>query len=133
MNKKTLKEYRIWRAMKARCYAPSQTKGYYKDHGIQVCDRWLHSFNDFLADMGSIPNDNYSLERIDVMGDYTPENCKWIPRTEQPKNRTTTIWVEHNGKKMCLKDFARETGIKYSTLYMRYRRAGNDLKAVDYE
>lgn len=131
MNKKSMKEYRIWRAMKARCYAPSQTKGYYKQNHIQVCDRWKHSFDNFIQDMGAIPSDDYSIERIDVTKDYEPGNCKWIKQTDQPKNRTNTIWMTYNGKTMCLKDVARETGMKYSRLYMAYRRAGNDLKAVD--
>ncbi len=131
MNKKNMKEYRIWKAMKARCYAPSQTKGYYKQNNIQVCDRWRNSFDNFIHDMGAIPSDDYSIERIDVSKDYEPANCKWIKQTDQPKNRNNTIWMNYNGKTMCLKDVARETGMKYSRLYMAYRRAGNDLKAVD--
>jgi len=131
MNKKSMKEYRIWRAMKARCYAPSQTKGYYKQNNIQVCDRWKDSFDNFVQDMGPIPASDYSIERIDVTGDYEPSNCKWIKQSAQPKNRNNTIRINHNGKQMCLKEVARKIGIKYTTLYKRYRRAGNDLKAVD--
>ena len=131
MQKRSIKEYRIWKAMKSRCYAPSQTKGYYKQNHIKVCDRWRNSFEAFIEDMGPMPGSNYSIERIDVLKGYAPDNCKWIPQQEQPKNRCNTIWFDLNGKRMCLKDVARKTGIKYVTLYMRYRRAGNDLKAVD--
>lgn len=124
MNKKTMKEYRIWRAMKARCYAPSQTKGMYKQNHITVCDRWKNDFDAFLADMGNIPGNDYSLERINVLKGYQPDNCKWIPQKEQPKNRTNTIWVFYGGERMCLRDMARRTGIKYTTLYMQYKRTG---------
>ncbi len=123
MNKKSMKEYRIWKAMKARCYAPSQNKGHYKDRGIQVCDRWKNSFDCFLEDMGRIPDDSYSIERLDPFGNYEPSNCIWIPMKHQPKNRSNTIFVEYNGKTMCLKDYAREIGVKYTTLYMKRRRS----------
>lgn len=122
MNKKTMKEYRIWRGMKARCYAPSSTKGYYKQFGIKVCDRWLHDFDAFLSDMGRIPSDEYSIERIDVRGDYCPENCKWIPMRDQPKNRSSSRFFTYNGMTKCLKDWARYFGIKYTTLYQRIVR-----------
>lgn len=122
MNKKTMKEYRIWKAMKSRCYAPSQNKGYYKQFGIKVCDRWLHDFDAFLSDMGRIPSDEYSIERIDVKGDYCPENCKWIPQREQAKNRSNSLFFTYNGMTKCLKDWARYFGIKYPTLYQRIAR-----------
>lgn len=117
MNKRTMKEYRIWKAMKARCYAPSQNKGYYKQYGITVCDRWKNDFEAFLSDMGPIPGQNYSIERIDVKGNYCPENCKWIPQTDQSKNRSNSIFITYNEKTMCLKDWARFFGIKYLSMY----------------
>lgn len=122
MNKKTMKEYRIWRAMKARCYAPSQNRGKYKEFGINVCERWRHNFDAFLEDMGRIPNDDYSIERIDVRKDYSPDNCKWIQMRDQPKNRSNSIMITYQGKTMCLKDWSREIGIKYTTLYRRMSR-----------
>lgn len=122
MNKKSMKEYRIWRAMKARCYSPSQNKGYYKQFGIEVCDRWKHDFDAFLSDMGKIPGEDYSIERIDVRKGYSPDNCKWIPMMEQPKNRTSTKMFEHDGKIMCMKDWARYYKINYSTFRKRLLR-----------
>jgi hypothetical protein len=119
-----MKEYRVWRAMKARCYAPSQNRGYYKAEHIKVCERWKHSFDNFINDMGYMPSDKYSIERIDVHQDYCPENCKWILQTEQSKNRRNSIMITANGKTMCLKDWARYLDIKYTTLYKRYK-AGN--------
>ena len=52
---------------------------------MRVCKRWV-VFANFLKDMGECP-DNYSIERIDVNGNYTPKNCKWIPMKAQSKNR----------------------------------------------
>lgn len=57
-----------------------------------MCDRWLNSFSNFVSDMGHRP-DGFTLERIDVNGDYSPDNCKWIPRAQQNLNKRTT---KHN-------------------------------------
>lgn len=122
-----MKEYRVWKAMKSRCYAPSQTKGYYKQNHVKVCDRWKNSFDNFIEDMGMMPDNSYSIERIDVTKGYCPENCKWIPQKEQPKNRSNTIWVIYNGEKMCLKDASRAIGISYRTLYARYKAGTSGL------
>lgn len=46
-------EYSTWVSMLARCYNP-KTKAYqnYGGRGITVCERWRHSYPNFLADMG---------------------------------------------------------------------------------
>lgn len=79
--------------MKGRCYNPNN-KSYiaYGARGIKVCARWKHSFKDFLDDMGPRP-EGYTLERIDVNGDYSPSNCKWIPKAEQNYNMRTNNLV----------------------------------------
>ena len=72
MRRKHMREYRIWQAMKARCYAPScRNVGRYQKIGIKVCERWLHSFDNFLEDMGPMPEGKYSIERIDTEKDYS--------------------------------------------------------------
>ena len=82
-----LPEYGIWRGMKDRCNNPhNRAWEYYGGRGIQVCERWLWSYDNFLADMGARPDSSYSIERIDVDGNYTRHNCKWIPLREQVKN-----------------------------------------------
>jgi hypothetical protein len=131
MNKKSIKEYRIWKAMKSRCYSPSQQNGYYKKDNIQVCERWKNSFENFMADMGAMPGDNYSIERIDYTKDYCPGNCKWIPQTEQPKNRRNVLIYSYDGKTMILKDWARYLGIGYSTLHKRIKKGVPFERAIN--
>ena len=122
MNKKNMKEYRIWKAMKARCHSTSQKNRYYFIDNIQVCERWEKSFDNFLKDMGPIPGEDYSIERIDYMKNYCPENCKWIKLSEQSKNRRSVLLYTYKGKTMILKDWAKYFNIKYTTLYNRIFR-----------
>lgn len=79
--------YRIWTSMKQRCYDPS-SKSYehYGGRNIQVCERWRNSFYAFISDMGERPS-NTSLDRKDVNGDYTPENCRWATKHQQMANK----------------------------------------------
>ena len=107
--------------MKARCYSPSITKGVYKKENIQVCDRWRNSFDNFIKDMGEAP-ENYSIDRINNLGDYCPENCRWADNSIQSKNKSSTLLYEIDGEKLCLKDIAKKYNIKYTTLYNRIFR-----------
>jgi len=81
-------EYRSWAAMKQRCYN-SKLKNYkdYGGRGIRVCAQWVVSFEHFLADMGPRPSPHHSLDREDVDGWYTPDNCRWATAKEQANNK----------------------------------------------
>ena len=80
-------EYSAWRNMKKRCYNPKSI-GYknYGARGIKVCDRWLHSFKNFLEDMGHKPGPEYSLDRKNNDGNYEPKNCRWATPEVQRNN-----------------------------------------------
>ena len=81
--------YRIYRAMKNRCYNPKDDSyPYYGGRGIKVCDEWLESYIAFRD--WSITNGysgDLSIDRIDNDGDYEPSNCRWVTTHQQAKNR----------------------------------------------
>lgn len=79
------KIHRIWATMLARCHIPSQSRyKWYGGRGIKVCERW-HIFEHFFADMGDAP-EGMEIDRINVDGDYSPENCRWVTHTENMQN-----------------------------------------------
>lgn len=82
------KEFTAWSSMKDRCYLKT-TKSYknYGGRGITVCDRWINSFENFFQDLGMAPTGKHSLDRINVNGNYEPENCRWATWSEQAKNK----------------------------------------------
>lgn len=99
-----------------RCKTPTNSRyKYYGGRGIKVCERWK-SFNSFIEDMGPCPGDEYSIERIDVNKGYNPENCKWILKSDQPKNTRSCVWLEFNGERMIQSDWARRFGVSCATI-----------------
>lgn len=105
---RTSAEYEIWRAMKARCTNPKATNfAYYGGRGIAVCERWLTSFEDFLADMGPRPTPDHSLNRIDNDGPYAPQNCRWATKQEQANNKRSNRYVIIDGSRLTLAAAAR--------------------------
>lgn len=83
------KEYRAWKAAKARCYDPKSAFYHrYGGRGISMCERWRHSFEAFLSDMGRKPSHDMSLDRINNEGNYEPGNCRWATAKQQANNKT---------------------------------------------
>ncbi len=109
------KAYQLWGAMIQR--AKGNRSKSYVDLGVTVCDRWL-SFENFLQDMGDPPL-GYSLERVDNFKGYSPDNCKWIPKTEQWRNRRNTKLVEFRGRMMSFREIEDEMGWSHGTIYRK--------------
>ena len=84
------KTYRVWDAMKQRCYNPNNDSyKYYGAKGIGVCDRWLNSFENFLSDMGDAP-EGMEIDRILSNLDYCKANCRWVTHQVNMDNEKFT-------------------------------------------
>jgi len=113
-------EYHVWVGMIARC-EKKNIKGYdrYGGRGISVCDRWRHSFANFLADMGNRPSERHSIERVNNDGNYEPGNCRWATTAEQSNNTRRTIRIVIGGREQSLKSWCKELGKSYSSTQKR--------------
>ncbi len=111
-------EYSSWESMKARCNNTNNSQYYnYGGRGISVCDRWINSFGNFYEDMGPRP-EGMSIERIDVNGNYEPDNCKWATNIEQGNNRRNTIVLD-NGIPLSI--WVRDNSLCYKTVRKHFR------------
>ena len=117
------KLYSIWVNMRNRCFnSNNKSFAYYGGRGISVCDEW----NEFLNfEKWAIQNgfeENLTLDRIDVNGNYEPENCRWISRKEQMRNTRSNHLLTYNGDTKTMAEWAEITGIPYSTLKQRINK-----------
>lgn len=115
---------KIFYGMRKRCY-DKNCADYknYGDRGIKICSEWYkncESFYNWATNNGYA--DNLTIERIDVDGDYCPENCKWVTKTEQAQNKRNTVKIFYEGQKLSVSEVCSLTGEKYNTVYMRYKR-----------
>lgn len=114
--------YRCWSLMKERC-KNSKRKDWmnYGGRGISVCDEWLISDNFFSWALSNGYEEGKTLDRIDVNGNYCPENCRWATPKEQGRNKRNNIHVEIDGKDYVLSELAELYDLGYETLWQRYR------------
>lgn len=107
--------YRRWYNIKSRCGNPKNEKwALYGGRGIALCERW-QNYENFIQDMGPPPSPQHTVDRVDVNGPYSPQNCRWATPMEQANNKRTNVRVE--GK--TLAEHARELGVTPETI--RYR------------
>jgi len=130
VGRKSTREYRAWSHIKDRCYAPTcERYPRYGGRGIKVCERWLHSFETFLKDMGICP-EKYTIERLNTNGNYEPSNCVWADAHTQSRNRSDNVWLEYKGELLILKDWASKLGIDNRKLHALIQYEGKTLAEV---
>jgi hypothetical protein len=123
--------YGIWCGIKKRCYDDNEKcYKHYGGRGIKVCDEWLHdypAFREWALQAGYDKDAGHgecTLDRIDVDGDYCPDNCKWVTMKEQSLNTHRNVYLEHNGEKHSITEWADLYGINRTTFRTRLLRLG---------
>lgn len=121
--------YHIWVYMRKRCNNPNDDAyERYGGRGIRVCDEWNMSFDSFKewAEKSGYADD-LTIERLDVNGNYQPDNCTWITRAEQAKNRRSSNMLTINGITKTAADWSRDAGFEKHVVMDRIRK-GMDLE-----
>lgn len=130
--------YVIWTEVKQRCCNPNN-KNYhnYGGRGIELCSDWIDNFQNFKtwAETNGykeeiLPNgkNKWTLDRIDVNGDYCPKNCRWITMQEQFRNKRDTIKVKYKGKSYTLMELSEIYNVSYDRLLYRIVEAKWDIE-----
>lgn len=117
--------YRCWENMKKRCKNPNSS--YYEKYGgrgITYCKEWESFVNFYNWAMDNGYNDELSIDRIDVNGNYCPENCRWVNAKIQMNNTTRNHYVEYQGRMITVAQLAEISGINYRTLLSRIQNNG---------
>jgi hypothetical protein len=129
--KSHLPEYGIWNSMVRRCTNQGDTRwDRYGGRGIKVCDRWLGSFENFLSDMGPRPSADFQIERKNNDGNYEPDNCCWIHRRLQARNKQTNVFLTHDGVTLTIAEWADKTGLRAPTISGRLARGWTIQRAL---
>jgi hypothetical protein len=114
------KLYNVWVSMRQRCFnAKSRDYKDYGGRGITVCKSWLDYKNFHNWAMTNGYKDGLTIERINVNGDYEPNNCIWVTPDKQAKNTRNNHFISYNGQTKILAEWSRILGVESSLL--RYR------------
>lgn len=124
--------YDIWSGMKARCYnRKSSCYSNYGSRGIEVCEAWRDDFMNFYDwSMEHGYSEELSIDRINVNGNYEPNNCRWATKKEQSCNTRRTKLFLHNGEVKTLKQIALDEKINYSTLIRKMSKNEKDINVA---
>lgn len=122
--------YQTWRGIKGRCNNISDGSYYlYGGRGIKMYEGWLNdyeSFRDYVTKLPNYGKKGYTIDRIDVNGDYVPGNVRWADFETQSNNRRDNHFLELNGEILTAKQWSKRLGIKYSTITNRIKLGWTD-------
>lgn len=122
--------YDVHRQMMRRCFDRNSADfPNYGARGILVCEQWHQQSGFYEWAFSSGYRKGLTLERIDVNGNYCPENCTWIPNERQALNTRKVRFLSLGGRTMALSDWATELGIRPNTIKTRLR-LGWDIESA---
>lgn len=112
--------HRIWSGMKTRCNNKNRDDYYnYGGRGIKYCAEWevYENFRDWAVNNGY--KARLTLDRINVDGDYEPNNCKWSTITEQARNKRNNVKYLFDDKNLTVKEWSNITGLSEDCILYR--------------
>lgn len=117
--------YSSYKSMMERCTLPTANRfDLYGGRGICVCEEWhdISNFAKWVEESGF--KIGLTIDRINVNGNYSPENCRWATAKEQANNRNNTLRYTYNGETHTLAEWSEIVGINRLTLYTRLKESG---------
>ena len=124
--------WNIYTKMKRRCYTlEDPAYSYYGGRGISVCEEWRNkptSFFNWALQNGY--NNDLTIDRIDVNGNYEPKNCRWATKAEQALNKRNNFILEYKGVKKPLSEWVKEYQFNRTTLLNRLKRGWSVEEAL---
>ena len=111
--------------MKQRCCNPQNARyKYYGARGIAVCDEWMRfePFEQWALSNGY--SDELTIDRIDVDGDYCPENCRWVTWETQQNNKRSNTVIQAFGESRTLSEWSKISGVNRATIQKRIKNGG---------
>ena len=113
-----------WHQMITRCYDETASNyKYYGGKGVRVFEEWRNSFQSFYEwSLANGYDHTLTIDRIDVNGDYSPYNCRWVDMKTQCNNRSNNIIIEFNGEKHTIPEWSTILGIKQYVIRNRLNR-----------
>lgn len=118
--------YDVWGKMKSRCYKPND-KDYsdYGGRGITVCMEWKEDFKVFYDwCMANGYEKGLEMDRRENDGNYSPDNCRFVTRSQNMRNTRRNNMVTYNGETKPLVEWSEILGIKRYTLFGRIFKYG---------
>ena len=112
--------HKVWESMHARCeYEKHPYFADYGGRGIVVCPEWKEfvPFRDWALQNGYA--DNLTIDRKELDGPYSPENCRWATMKEQQNNKRSNRVIIYNGQSHTVTEWAELCGISKTTLKER--------------
>ena len=125
------REYYSWVGMIQRCTNPNEPQWHdYGGRGITVHPEWRASFKAFFEHVGPKPTPKHTLDRIDNERGYEPGNVRWATRREQLLNKRTTVYLEHDGRRLRAVEWAEITGLSIDVIRTRIQRGWDVSRAL---
>lgn len=116
----------IWDKMKERCHNLNHEAYHnYGGRGIEVCSEWRKDFMNFYNwAMANGYAEGLTIERVDSNKGYSPDNCTWIPKSEQARNTRRQVYITLFGETKILADWLRDDRTVSHSTYRRRLNKG---------
>ena len=121
-----------WRSMVSRCHGEHSKPTRYQINGIRVCDSWMgeSGFSNFMEwSLSHGYATGLMIDRVDTLGDYCPDNCRYITRKENNRNRRDAVYVRYEGELAKLSELCEKLGLDYPHVYS-YIRNGKSVHGI---